>query len=233
MRLKNLLALALITTFTSAFCQTSSPIPFINKTTGSSDSTGFDRSITDAFLGFGFVLGTSNKGATVNLGQSREFVVGVGLGRKLVKWNGLGIDLYYKSTGFYLKQDSTKILPNNVQHKDEKISFDNIGALVYDRFYIGSFFVDGGFYFDWTFYTKHITWDNYPGSYGSTVKVIEKQLNFTNMDNYGLTFRAGQAKGVSLYFNYRLSKLFKGASTSYIAYPELPVYVIGIVAAIH
>lgn len=237
MNIKSLVSIALISVSAAAFAQGN--IPFLKKTPAAPDTSkdSYEKLLTDGFIGFGFVLGSSNPGATVSLGESREFVVGIGVGYKFVKWNGIGIDGYYKSTDFFLAQDSTKVLPNNQLHKSEKISFDNFGALAFDRFYIGKFFFDGGFYFDWTFYTKHIMWDTYSFSYGSTTKTIEKQLSFTNATNYGLTFRIGKTEGISLYFNYRLSTLFKsftpsGTSTA-VLYPELPTYVLGIVLAGH
>jgi len=223
-------------------------MPVMAQDTTDTLDKSFDHTIQDAFIGGGFVLGNSANNATVLYGNSREFVVGVGAGYKFAKWNGVGIDIHYKSTDFFLKQDSNKILPNNTLHNSEKVSFDNIGALVFDRFYIGSFFLDGGFYFDWTFYTKHITWDNTKGAgaTGSSIKTTDRQLNFANPTNYGLTFRLGKITGVSLYFNYRLSSLFKAgalpaqaqsgsvsASVNGSTYPELPVYVLGIVFATH
>jgi hypothetical protein len=201
------------------------------------DSTDtLDNSVShkmqDGFIGGGFVLGASSSTAAVNYGESREFIVGGGLGYKFVKWNGMGIDIYYRSTGFFLKQDSSKILPNNILHNSEKISFDNFGGLVFDRFYFGSVYLDGGFYYDWAFYTKHIAWDNYTvanNAGGSSTKTIDRQLVFANPANYGLTFRFGNVRGVSLYFNYRLSKVFKSGSL----YPDMPPYVLGLVIGTH
>ena len=236
MKINIFITLLLLLSFTGVFGQKGDAIPFMKKSDVNlqdTSKTKYNKPIGDGFIGFGFVLGTSNKGAKVNYGESREFIVGAGGGYRFFKWNGLGLDIYYKSTGFYLAQDSGKVLPDSILHKSEKISFDNFGGLVYDRFYIGPVFLDGGFYFDWTFYTKHITWDNYSFSYGNTTKVIEKQLKFTNTSNYGLTFRIGQTDGVSLYFNYRLSNLFKATSPQSTPYPELPVYVLGIVVGGH
>jgi hypothetical protein len=185
----------------------------------------------DAFVGGGFVLGPTSASDQVIYGQSREFIVGFGYGYKFAKWNGLGIDIYYKSTGFFLKQDSNKIFPNTILHNSEKVSFDNFGGLVFDRFYFGKIYFDGGFYYDWAFYTKHITWDNNTanGSGGSSTKTTDRQLSFDSPTNYGLTFRFGSVKGISFYFNYRLSKVF----TSSVTYPELPPYVFGLIIGSH
>jgi hypothetical protein len=222
-------------------------MPVLAQDTADTLDNSINHDMQDLFIGGGFVLGNSATNATVLYGNSREFIIGAGIGYKFAKWNGIGIDIYYKSTDFFLKQDSNKVLPNNTLHNSEKVSFDNLGGLVFDRFYIGSFFLDGGFYFDWTFYTKHITWDNTKGAgaTGSSVKTTDRQLNFVTPTNYGLTFRFGKITGVSLYFNYRLSNLFKagtmpaqtqsGAVTASVngTYSELPVYVLGLVFATH
>ncbi|HTB06063.1 MAG TPA: hypothetical protein VK806_03845 [Bacteroidia bacterium] len=208
----------------------------------------FDHKMTDGFVGLGFVLGPQQTGSTVKLGSSREFIVGFGMGYKFCKYDGLGLDIYYKSTDFYLKQDSTKVLPTNAQHQSEKIAFNNFGGLVFDRIYMGSVFLDAGFYLDWAFDTKDVTWDNSnnvgnPNS--TTTKTINSPLSFTNSTNYGLTFRFGKQRGVSLYFSYRLSKVFNpnynsnqsAPNTSgaqvLTPYPELPPYVLGIVLGNH
>lgn len=179
----------------------------------------------DAFIGMGFVTGASKNGASVLYGRSREFIVGVGGGHKFCKWNELGFDVYYKSTDFFLAQGSSKSFPDSIHHKSEKVSFQNFGGLVFDRFYFGRhIFLDGGVYGDWTFHNKHITWDNNIPEVGS-VKTIDRNLNFVNPTNYGITARFGSTKGLSLYFNYRLSALFQSNTP---AYPELPAYVFGI-----
>jgi hypothetical protein len=195
----------------------------------------YDKSFGDGFIGFGFVLGKTQEGDEVKFGESREFIVGFGGGVKWVKWNGLGIDLYYKSTGYYLAQDSQKVLPSNVQHNAEKISFDNFGGLVFDRFYFGKLYFDGGFYYDWAFVTKHVYWDDYstPNTNGaSSTRTVDRQLVYLNPTNYGLTFRFGSVNGVSLYFNDRLTNVFKSEFNVYYNLP-LPQYVLGIVFGVH
>ncbi|HTA81691.1 MAG TPA: hypothetical protein VK783_02075 [Bacteroidia bacterium] len=208
-------------------------VPVMAQST-SSDSTkpSFPHKMRDGFIGGAFVLGNSNKGSEVIYGQSREFIVGGGFGYRFAKWNDIGVDIYYKSTDFFLKQDSSKTLPNNILHNSEKVSFDNFGGKVFDRFYKGKMFLDGGAYLDWVIYTKHISWDNNGVaniSSGSSTKTIDRQLKFTTPTNYGLTFRLGSKQGVALYFNYRLSNYFKSTTS----YTELPVYTLGIALGAH
>jgi len=181
----------------------------------------------DAFIGGGFVLGGSN-GAAIKYGNSREFMVGFGGGHKFCKWNELGLDVYYKSTGYFLNQDSGKSFPDAAHHQAQKISFQNFGGLIYDRFFFGhKTFLDGGVYGDWTFHDKLITWDNTIPNVAS-VKTTDRNLGFVNPTNYGVSVRFGSTKGLSLYFNYRLSKLFQNLPAPAAAYPQLPVYVVGV-----
>lgn len=182
----------------------------------------------DAFIGGGFVTGGTQAGAPVKYGASREFIMGFGWEKKIVKWDGIGADLYYKSTDFYLSEDSAKTFPNKVLHQQEKISVQNFGGLLYDRIHFSrKLFLDGGIYGDWAIHSKYITWDaNTPGA--ESTKIIQRNLGFVNPLDYGLTFRFGYAQGLSLYFNYRLSNLLQNGPALEPAYPKLPGYVIGI-----
>jgi hypothetical protein len=202
-----------------------------NDSTSACDTAEYNysnqRTFSDGFIGFGFVLGGSQKGADIKYGRSREFNFGIGGGYKFFDWNGIGADIYYKSTDFFLVQDSNKTITGNAQHASEKIAFNNIGGLVFDRFFIGSFFLDGGFYYEWTFHTKHVTWDNHTSGSEST-KAIDRNLSFASPSNYGLTFRIGSTEGFSFYFNYRLSNLIKTDPNALAGTPQLPQYVLGI-----
>jgi hypothetical protein len=234
MKIKYSVTAVLMATTISLIAQNPAPTPAPFKPVSIPDTSSYnvDHKMKDAFIGLGFVMGPSDFRAKVRYGTSREFIIGAGFGYKFVKWNGIGIDIYYKSTGYFLTQDSNKILPNTIQHNSEKISLDNFGGLVFDRFTFGKLFFDGGFYYDWAFYTKHIAWDNYTvanGSGGSSTKAIDRQLVFLNPSNYGLMFRLGNPNGASFYFNYRMSNVFKSGSI----YPELPPYVIGITIGLH
>jgi len=229
MKIKYLLTCTLVSVTISLLAQ--NPAPFKPAPAPDTSSYTLTHKVSDGFIGLGFVAGPSDFRANVKSGTSREFIVGGGVAYRFVKWNCIGIDFYYKSTGYYLAQDSNKILPNTILHNSEKISFDNFGGLVFDRFMIGSFFLDGGFYFDWAFYTKHITWDNHTAANSagaSSTKVIDRQLTFLNPSNYGLTFRMGHPNGLALYFTYRLSNVMKSGSV----YPELPPYVVGVTISV-
>ncbi len=240
MNLKHRITVSFLFISMAAFCQLPSLLK--NKDTDSTGASGTDsaskkqsKDVVDFFIGGGFVFGPSDNGDKIQYGASREFAVGMGYARMLFKWNAIGIDAYYKSTGYYLTQDSSKILPNTNLHNSEKISFDNLGGLIFDRFYFGKVFFDGGFYTDWVMVSKHVTNDYYTVANvngGSSTHSVDRQLVFLNDYNYGLTFRFGKVNGVVLYFNYRLTNVFtKGTTQGTDMYYNLPLppYVIGLV----
>lgn len=176
----------------------------------------------EGFMGFGFVTG-GNNGAPIKYGASREFVMGLGGGYKILKWNAIGWDVYYKSTGYYFTQNAAKAFPDTSKHDAQKISLQNFGGLIYDRFiftsgYHGQLSLDLGFYFDWTFNSREVTWDN-----NSSTKIINGGLSITNPTNYGVMARLVFARGLSCYFDYRLSNVF-----NYTNAPTLPACVLGI-----
>ncbi len=202
-----------------------------NDDSTATSSGSMNHHMNDAYMGFGYVAGPEHAGARVKYGRSREFDWGYGGGYKFCKWNGIGMDVYYKSTDFFLEPDADKVLPNPIIHDAEKLSFNNLGGLVFDRFYFGKFFLDGGFYYDWIFWNRHVTWDNYSNgdnASSSSTKTIDRNLSFIKSTDYGLQFKLGTKNGVALYFNYRLSNLFKPVSGSATGLPELPPYVLGI-----
>jgi hypothetical protein len=202
-----------------------------NDTTSSSSSKESDHSFNDAYIGYGYVAGPEHAGARIKYGRSREFNFGMGGGYKFCKWNGLGVDVYYKSTDFFLEPDADKVLPSPVIHDAEKISLNNIGGVIFDRFFIGKFFFDGGFYYDWIFWNRHVTWDNYSNgdnASSTSTKTIDRNMSFIKPTDYGLRFSLGTKSGVSLYFNYRMANLFKPTNGTATGLPELPPYVLGI-----
>jgi len=176
----------------------------------------------EGFIGMGFVTG-GNNGVPIKYGASREFIMGFGNAYKFLKWNAIGWDIYYKSTGYYFAQNLPKRFPDTIQHNAQKISLQNFGGFVYDRFifasgYHGKLALDIGFYFDWTFNSREVNWDN-----NSSIKTIDRGLSITNPTNYGLTARLEFVRGLSCYFSCRLSKVFNYSDS-----PTLPACVLGI-----
>jgi len=148
----------------------------------------------------------------------------LGGGYKFFRWNAIGWNIYYKSTGYYFEENSSKRFPDSIKHDAQKISLQNFGGLVYDRFIFNSGYhrelaLDFGFYFDWAFHSREVTWDG-----SSDTKTVSTSLSIVNPTDYGVVVRLIFAKGVSLYFNYRLTDVF-----NYSGAPTLPPCVLGIV----
>jgi len=176
----------------------------------------------------GFVTG-GNKNAPIKYLNSREFIIGFGNDSRICNWNRIGMDFYYKSTGYYLAQNKGKIFPDTLMHDAQKVSLQNFGGLIYDRFiftkgYHGQVALDLGFNFDWTFNTREVSWDN-----SSDVKTIDRNLVFFHHGNYGVMARLVLARTVSFYCSYRLSNPFKSMPIPAEYTPTLPPFVFGII----
>lgn len=196
-----------------------------------SDFNNMSHGMLDAYWGFGYVAGPENQGSRVMYGRSREFNLTWGYGYKFCKFNGIGADIYYKSTDFFLEPDADKMIPNNTINAAQKIAFNNFGGVIFDRFYFGSIFIDGGVYYDWIFHNRYVTWNNFVApNYDQAYyeKTIETNLSFVNSSDYGLMFRFGFKHGISFYFNWRKSNLLKNFNGENFGPPQLPPYVFGI-----
>ena len=122
------------------------------------------------YFGYGLVLGADAVGSEIRYGSSTDFAYGYRYKRKLSEFYAVGFDVFYHSTTFHLKQDSTKVLPNNILHDEkgekEKLTFHNLSLGLYNRFnfgkrgnYIGNF-LDLGARIDWPFSVVYFTKDN-------------------------------------------------------------------------
>jgi len=194
------------------------------------------------YFGYGFVLGADADGSKIKYGSSSDFVYGYRYKRKLSEFYAVGFDLFYHSTAFHLKQDSTKALPNNILHDDkgekEKLTFHNFSLGLYNRFnfgkrgnYIGNF-LDLGARVDWPFSVVHFTKDIYDIANinnGGVVKTKTTRLVYTEPIYYNAFARLGFNKFV-ITASYRLSDLFK---KEYDLYPELPVLIMGVEIGLH
>lgn len=197
-----------------------------NDSTSSSHS-GFKHRFDDAYVGFGWVSGPNHNNADVQYGRSREFSIGFGEGYKFFKWNGIGVDVYYKSTDFFIEQNAMKTFPDATIHNAEKIAFNDFGGLLFDRFFIGKYFIDAGIYGDWIFHNRIVTWDHY--DIGGTTKTITRNaLPLLSDFDHGVQARIGSKNGISFFFNYRMTDLLKQPDGSTNGAPQLPPYVFGI-----
>lgn len=187
-----------------------------------------------SYLSYGLVIGQpKDKGMDVKPGNSSELVWGIRYKNRLSNFLAIGAELNYGIQYFALKQDSSKIFPNNILHKKERFSFNNIGLSGYFRVnfdkkrgnVIGKYMDIGG-YANWAFLTKHYTKDANadPETAGSKfVEVTNSRLTYAHPFNYGTTVRVGY-KSLALYGKYRISNLFDPNH----GFPEPPKFMLGI-----
>lgn len=196
------------------------------------------KNYTHSYFRYGFVLGKSDSAGTeIKPGYSNEFTFGVRYKRRVSNFYSLGFDVFYNNINYHLKQDSSKIFPNPVLHKKEKLAYNNFGAEIYNRINFGKRgniignFIDLGGYGEWGFTIKHFYRDELAvAQTGASVRdVTNKRLLYTNNLNYGAAARFGIGRYV-IYGKYRLSDIFK---EDYLAqtglnYAELPRIIVGI-----
>ena len=200
------------------------------------------------YIGYGFVLGADAVGSEIKYGSSSDFVYGYRYKRKLSEFYAVGFDIFYHSTTFHLKQDSNKVLPNNIlrKHKGEKdkLTFHNLSLGLYNRFnfgkrgnYIGNF-LDLGARVDWPFSVVHFTKDKLNTANDNNGKVVKTKttgLVYINQIYYNVFARFGFNKFV-ITASYRLSDLFKEDPElykGYDKYPELPLLIVGVEIGLH
>jgi hypothetical protein len=188
------------------------------------------------YLGYGFVAGPSEKGATINYGSSDRFIFGLRYKRKTGGVYSFGFDLNYHFTSFNLKQNAAKVLPDTILHKKEKFSEGALGFQLYNRInfdrkrgnYMGKF-IDAGAGIDW-FSLSHITKDKLPD--GSLHSTSTRKLNYVNPVYYYAFLKLGLNR-IIFSAGYRLSDLFSDDKNILVngfpkPYPELPKLLVGI-----
>lgn len=196
------------------------------------------KSYTHSYFRYGFVVGKSDSAGTEVLpGYSNEFSFGIRHKRKLCNFYSLGFDVFYNNVNFNLKQDSSKLFPNPVLHKKEKLSYNNLGLEIFNRFNIGKRgnvlgnFVDIAGYGEWGFSIKHSYRDKLSiAQAGASVRdVTNKGLLYANNLNYGGIVRLGINRYV-IYGKYRLSDIFIDSylKDTGLQYSEFPRFIVGV-----
>lgn len=196
------------------------------------------KNYTHSYFRYGFVAGSSDSaGADIKPGYSSEFAFGVRYKRRISNFYSLGFDVFYNTINYHLKQDSSKIFPNPVLHKKEKLAYNNFGLELYNRINVGKRgnilgnFVDIGGYGEWGSLIKHFYRDELAvAQTGASVReVTNKRLLYTSNLNYGAVARFGINRYV-LYGKYRFSDIIKPGylSQTGLRYPELPRIIVGI-----
>ena len=195
------------------------------------------------YIGYGMILGPGEVGSEINYGRSYDLSFGALYKRKVNNHYAVGIDLLLHQTSFNIKQDTSKILPNDSMHKNEKLIFYNLSLGLFNRInygkrgnYMGNY-IELGVRIDWPFLVVHYTKDKYPvatGNNGGTVRTRTSALLFTEAFNYSVYARIGFTR-YALTASYRLSELFvkdkevyQQYGTDLETYPELPALMVGI-----
>lgn len=187
------------------------------------------------YLGYGFLLGDSDSdSAQIKNYQSSSFSLGWLSKWRINKWYELGFDVTYYYSSFHLVQDSFKIVPNNVQHKREKLVFNNVQIVPFQRFkfrnrhHSTGTFIDLGFYGGYNYRVKNQSTERNRAPGAGKTKTVNLDLDYTQDFSYGLIARFGLNR-VVFYGRYRVSDLFTPNSNL----PELPRFDVGFLIGIH
>ncbi|NOZ45915.1 MAG: hypothetical protein GXO79_03945 [Chlorobi bacterium] len=189
------------------------------------------------FLSTGFIAGQNNSGSEIIYGLSRQFNFGYRYKRRVTNYYALGFEGNISNSSFQLKQNSTKILPNDSIHTNERISVNALNLEFYNRFNFGKRgniigrFIDLGFFVNYNYKVKNVVKDVLPVQNlfsASKVKEVYTGLNYIENLGYGISVRVGINRYV-LFTQYRLSNLVANNGNL----PELPGLIIGFQIGLH
>ncbi len=177
-----------------------------------------------------------------NAGKSGIFTIGWRYKRKLSEWFAWGTGLSYANAQYSIKQYAGKQIPNDILHDKEKLKYNNLNLEFYIRFNFGKRgniigkFIDMGAYGGYAVSVKHFYEDkadkNSPPAYAGKIKVNEKELNYVNNLNYGLTARMGVNRWV-ISASYRLSDLLNDDYKALVGDFYFPRLAVGIEIGLH
>lgn len=186
------------------------------------------------FYSFGMIFGQPDSiGSAIDSRASWHIQFGDRAKFKLNNVFSWGIEnmLDYKS--FRISQNEDKTFGGDVIHKKETFIVLSYEILLFTRInfdpkrgdHLGKY-LDLGAFGGYNFIKRHKVVDTVNTQYGfERGKYIMSNLKYVEKFNYGITARIGWW-GLSLYFNYRLSNLFKPFQS--INYQELPRFEAGI-----
>lgn len=201
------------------------------------------RHFTHFYVGYEFITDkVKGEGLEVVLGRSMAILSGYRYKLKLAKYLAVGADIDYFYMSYFLKQNDSKVVPNNIKHELERLIFHNLGTEFYVRVNFGrrgnsiGKFIDVATYANWAFSQKHYYEDkiddkNNPYRNG-LIKVTNKKLNYINDFNYGLRARLGFGKLV-FSATYRITDMFTKDLKKDVADVELPRVSIGLQLGLH
>ncbi len=195
------------------------------------------------YLDYAFaVTQTKGEGADINFGKTHIFTIGWRYKRKLSNFFSYGFDFNYNNLVFNLKQNSKKIVPNNITHTKEKIKLNNAGGEFFLRTNIGrrgnivGKFLDIGAFVNWSIITKHYFEDDTDsktnGYNAGKTEVVYKDLNYVEEFQYGIKARIGVNRWV-VSAKYRLSDVLTDKFRTSTVNIELPRLFIGLQIGLH
>jgi len=180
------------------------------------------------FVGLGAIIGQPDSaGSNIKYGFSNNINFGYRYKLRLCNLYSIGFEIAYNNYAFNLKQDSSKVLPNKLLHDKEKLTFNNIGLGIYNRFNFGKRgnrignYLDIGAYGDWICGVKHFMKDEQ--SNGNIIKTTISHLKYYETFAYGVSASIG-FNWFALTAKYRISDMFVKSYN----YPELPRLTVGI-----
>lgn len=193
------------------------------------------KKYTHMYMGFGFAAsGVDGDSLTINYGKSNELIFGLRHKIRVNNFYSFGADLFYSFRNTNIAQTNDKKFATGLNHRKERYSEKNVGAIIYNRFNFGKRgnkigkFIDLGAYAEVPINNALITTDRINTTNFDQIKVVRKSINFYNSYNYGINFRSGINQAV-LFANYRLSNQFKSKYN----FAELPRLTIGIQIGLH
>ena len=200
----------------------------------SEPSAGYNR---DYYLGSiwggGLIFGPSETdSASINMGRSYQLHFGTRQKFQFGAFYALGSDFTFDFRSYSIRQDSLKRFPNAFINDKERLNLLDARYELYNRFnflkrgdHMG-LYLDLGGYIGYTFYSRHITWNEYDlnGDKFKSKNVV-RSLDYIRRFNYGLVGRIGY-NFITFYFQYRLADLFRDDATY--GFSDLPVYSAGI-----
>lgn len=188
------------------------------------------------YTSFGLLFGPSeNNGSSILPYFSYNVQSGARLKLKINKILSWGIESFFDFKSFRIKQSDAKTFGGEAPSLHKKETFF---VVAYDLAFFtrinfdpkrGDFlgtYLDLGAYGGYNFLRRHKIVDTVNNQYGfEKGKYIASNLKYVEKFNYGVTARFGFG-GMSVYFNYRLSNLFKPYRD--LNYDELPRFEAGL-----
>jgi hypothetical protein len=201
------------------------------------------RHFTHFYIGYGFIADKPRgNGIQIKHDFSHTITIGYRYKLKIFNFLAIGSDFNYYYMVYYLKQNSSKTVPNSVIHDKEKLKFNNLGAEAYLRInfgrrgnYIGKY-IDFAAFYNWGFSIKHFYEDKVDDKtnpyMARVIRVTNRDLNYVEPFNYGVRARIGINR-IVIAGTYRLSNLFTQSFRENVADVELPRFSIGLQYGLH